>query len=349
MSESEPTDEREDLSFVDLPMRVGTGQFMMPTPEKLRYIKQLGVNDILLNMYQYDPEYPHMPDDEVMPLDGDDEWSYENLRDLRKTIEAAGLRLNAIENFPISFYDEIMLGRDSKLEQMERLKTTVRNVGEAGIPIIGYHWSPTGIWRTGETEVKGGATATAFDAGQVDDELVYDREYSEAELWENYEFFLSELLPVAEESGVKLCLHPNDPPVSGTLGGVPMIFNRFESFKRAMDLVPSPNHGLEFCLGCWSQMGEDLEEVIQYFGQRDEIFYVHFRDVEGVVPRFHETWVDEGNYDTLEIMALLKEVDFSGMMIPDHTPHLEGDTNWDHRGRAYTVGYLKALLRCVNG
>lgn len=348
MPRREAIEEEQSHSFADLPMRVGVGQFMAPTPEKLRYIKQLGVDDVLLNMYQYDPEYPHMPDDEAMPLEGDSEWSHGNLRDLRETIESAGLRLNALENFPISFYDDVMLGRAGKHEQIERLKTTIRNIGKAGIPILGYHWSPTGVWRTGETEVRGGATATAFDGDRVDDKLVYDREYSATELWENYEFFLKELLPVAEESGVKLCLHPNDPPVSKTLGGVPMIFDGFESFKRAMELVPSPNHGLEFCLGSWSQMGEDLEEVIRYFGGRDEIFYVHFRDVEGVVPRFHETWIDEGNFDALEIMALLKEVGFSGMMIPDHTPRLEGDTDWDHRGRAYTVGYLKALLRCVN-
>jgi len=347
MCNSSPEPAAEE-SFEDPPMRVGLGQFMDPTEERLRYIKQLGVDDVLLNMYQYDPEYPHMPDGEGMPLKGDAEWSHENLLALRNRIEAAGLRLNAIENVPISFYDDIMLGREGRHEQIEHMKTTIRNMGKAGIPMFGYHWSPTGVWRTGNREIRGAATATEFDRDQANNELVYGREYSETELWENYELFVRELLPVAEESGVKLCLHPNDPPVSGTLGGVPMLFRDFGSFKRAMDLVSSPNHGLEFCLGCWSQMGEDLEEVIRYFGERDEIFYVHFRDVEGVVPRFHETWIDEGNYDALEIMSLLKEVAFSGMMIPDHTPHLEGDTDWEHRGRAYTVGYLKALLRCVN-
>mgnify|MGYP002761605826 CR=1 FL=1 len=94
-------------------------------------------------------------------------------------------------------------------------------------------------------------------------------------------------------------------------------------------------------------MGVDLEKVIRYFGDKDKIFYVHFRDVNGVVPEFHETWVDEGNFDALEIIRLLDEVGFSGVMIPDHTPHMDGDTDWDHRGRAYTVGYLKGLLRCL--
>jgi len=348
MSSSVDAESAENVPFEEFPMRVGLGQFMEPTEKRLRYIKQLGVDDVLLNMYQYDPDYPHMPDNEVNPLEGEHEWSYENLRSLRERVEAADLRLNAIENVPISFYDDIMLGREGRDEQMEHLKNTIRNIGKADIPIFGYHWSPTGVWRTGETAVRGGARATNFAVAEADEELVYDREYSEAELWDNYESFLSEILPVAEAAGVRLCLHPNDPPVTERLGGVPMLFRDFESFERAMNIVPSDNHGLEFCLGCWSEMGADLTEVIRYFGERDEIFYVHFRDVEGVVPKFHETWIDEGNYDALEILCLLDEVGFSGMMIPDHMPRLDGDSDWNHRGRAYTVGYMKALLRCVH-
>jgi len=153
----------------------------------------------------------------------------------------------------------------------------------------------------------------------VDDALTHDREYTEAELWENYEYFLEELLPVAEDAGVRMCLHPNDPPVE-TLGGIPQLFRNFENFRRAMELVPSDNHGLEFCLGCWSEMGADLAMVIDFFGSRDELFYVHFRDVTGAVPSFHEAFVDEGNYDTHEVMGRLREVGFDGMLIPDHVP-----------------------------
>ena len=333
--------------FDDLPMRIGLGQFTDPTAERLRYAKQLGVDDVLLNMYRYDPDYPHLPADES-PLTGEREWSEENLRALRERVESFGLRLNAIENVPISFYDDVMIGGERREEQLEHMKNTVRNMGRAGIPVFGYHWAPNGIWRTGTVELRGGASATAFDLDEADPSLTHDREYTEDELWENYERFLRELLPVAEEAGVKMCLHPNDPPVD-SLGGIPQLFRDFESFERALELVPSDNHGLEFCLGCWSEMGEDLERAIRRFGERDELFYVHFRDVEGTVPRFNETWIDEGNYDALKIVRLLREVGFSGMMIPDHTPHLEGDTDWDHRARAYTVGYLKGLLRCVGG
>lgn len=332
-----------------LPMRVGLGQFMEPTEERLRFVKQLGVDDVLLNMYQYDdPDYEHMPDDERMVLSEDGVWSAENLTALRERIEDAGLRLNAIENVPTSFYDEVMLNTSGRDEQMEKMKETIRNMGKAEIPIFGYHWAPAGVWRTGNATVRGGASVSAFDAAAVDESLTHGREYTEAEMWENYEFFLRELLPVAEEAGVKLCLHPSDPPME-TLGGVPQIARNFENFKRAMEIVPSDNHGLEFCLGCWSEMGEDLPAVIRYFGERDELFYVHFRDVEGTVPSFTETFVDEGNYDEHRVLELLDEVGFTGMMIPDHTPHLEGDTDWEHRGRAYTVGYLRGMLKAMRG
>jgi mannonate dehydratase len=114
-----------------------------------------------------------------------------------------------------------------------------------------------------------------------------------------------------------------------------------------MEIVSSDNHGLEFCLGCWSEMGADLEEVIRYFGEQDKLFYVHFRDVEGTVPSFHETFLDEGNYDTLNVMRLLREVGFNGIMIPDHVPHLTDDTDWTHRGRALSVGYLRGMLETL--
>lgn len=344
MVTDEPSGPRFELDR--LPIRVGVGQFMVPTVEKLSYIKQLGVDDIQLNMYPYDRNARRRADDEALPLEGDAKWSEENLLALREHVEDHGLRLNAIENFPISFYDDVMLGRDGRDEQIEHLKHTIRNVGEVGIPMVGYHWMPSGVWRNTETEVRGGARVTGFDAAAVDDSVTHDRKYSEEELWANYEYFLQELLPVAEEAGVKLCLHPNDPPVE-SLGGIPQLFRSFENFKQAMEMVPSDHHGLEFCLGCWSEMGEDLETVIRYFGEREKLFYVHFRDVEGMAPTFHETFVDEGNYDTIEIMRLLRDVEFQGMLIPDHVPHLLDDTDWTHRGRALTVGYLRGLLETL--
>lgn len=336
------TQDRASLStdFHDLPMRVGVGQFRVPTDEMLTYVRQLGVEDVQLNLYNYEPDEPGQP------IDGEDEWSYENLVALRERVESYGLRLNAIENVPIRFYEDVMLGRAGRDEQLEHMKSTIRNLGRAGIPMFGYHWAPAGVWRNVETKVRGGDRLTGFDMAAVDDSLTHGREYTEAELWEYYEYFLQEVLPVAEDAGVKLSLHPSDPPVE-SIGGVPQLFRNHENFRRAMDLVPSDHHGLDLCLGCWSEMGEDLEAVIRDFGERDELFYVHFRDVEGTVPSFHETYVDEGNYDAIAIMRLLREVGFSGMLIPDHAPNLLDDTDWQHRGRALTVGYLRGIVETL--
>ncbi|WP_129113896.1 mannonate dehydratase [Halegenticoccus tardaugens] len=343
MSEQVSEKSAKSLEFDDLPIRVGLGQFMQPTSERLTFIKQLAVDDILLNMYST----PLLTNDEI-PLTGDEEWDVQELVQLRNRVENAGLRLNVIENIPIKFYDEVMLGGPNQEKQLEHVKNTIRNLGRAGIPILGYHWSPSGVWRTSTSDpVRGGAIATSFNATQVGDvPLTFDRTYTEEELWENYEYFVREVVPVAEAAGVTLALHPNDPPVE-ELGGVPFLFRNFENFKRAMDIMPSDNHGLDLCLGTWSEMGENIFEVIDYFGNRDEIIYVHFRDVEGTIPSFTETFLDEGNYDEYAVLQALIDVGFSGLMIPDHVPTLEGDGDWKHRGRAYTVGYIKGMLRSL--
>jgi mannonate dehydratase len=329
--------------YKDLPLRIGVGQFKQPTEERLRFIKQLGADDILLNMYQT----PLLERDDL-PLTGEKEWSLKQLVKLRNKVETAGLRLNAIENIPISFYDQIMLGGDKKEEQFDHVKNTIKNIGRAGIPVLGYHWSPSGVWRTSTSQqIRGGAKVTAFDRSDINEQpLTHGREYTEEEMWNNYLEFLEKVLPVAEKAGVKLALHPNDPPIE-KIGGVPFLFRNFQNFKKAMDAHVSDHHGLEFCIGTWSEMGEDLFEVIEYFGG-DKIFYVHFRDVEGTVPSFNETFIDEGNYNEYEILRLLDKVGFSGMIIPDHVPNIQADTEWGHRGRAYTVGYLRGMLKTIN-
>ncbi|MCB0095813.1 MAG: mannonate dehydratase, partial [Caldilineaceae bacterium] len=151
------------------------------------------------------------------------------------------------------------------------------------------------------------------------------------------------------EAGVKLALHPDDPPVE-SLGGVARLFRNFAGFKRAMDTFDSPNHGLDFCMGCWSEMaGMDyVIDAVRHFGQRGKIIYVHFRDVQGTVPCFNECFINEGNVDPLVVMKTLKEVGFDGFMITDHVPAMVEDSPWGHRGRAYAIGYMAAMLEVVN-
>lgn len=327
--------------FDDLPMRAGLGQFRQPTDEYLQYAKQLGVKDVNLNFYIESPD-----DMDEIALQGEDEWSYKQLRSLREQVEEADLRLTAIENLPAYHYDDILFDREGREKQLEHVKNSLRNMGKAGIPILGYHWNATKHSRTAKETLRGGAKGTSFKLDEYMGELVGGREFTEEEFWDNYRSFLEEVMPVAEEAGVKLALHPNDPPVE-YLDGCPCLFRNLENFKRAMEMVSSDNHGLELCLGCWSEMGEDVEEVIRYFGERDQIFYVHFRDVEGTVPEFNETFVDQGNYDGYAAMKALYESGFAGMIITDHVPEVIGDTDWGHRGRAYSLGYIKGLLDAV--
>ena len=317
-------------------MRIGIGQFSELTDEMMTFIRQLGVTDFLMNT-------PKLP--------GDRQWETGDLLYLRQRSEAAGLRLMALENVPVKFYDKVMVGAPGRDEQIGHMQATIRNMGKAGIPILGYHWMPNSVWRTREPAVlRGGARGTRFNQAEHDpNELTHGRVYTAEEMWDSYVYYLERILPVAEEAGVTLALHPDDPPVA-TLGGVARIFHGFDGFKRAMDHFDSPNHGLDFCIGCWSEMGgmATVEQGIRHFGGRNKIVYIHFRDVQGTVPCFNECFLGDGNLDPFAVMKLLKEVGFGGFIIDDHVPHMIDDTRWGHRGRAHATGYLTALIDVVN-
>ena len=320
------------------------------TEEKLEFARQLGATGIIV----------HSPE-----LSGDGYWEFCDLVNLRTRVEAAGLKLEAIENQPWHFYYKAMLGLPGRDEQIDNWCKTLRNMGAAGIPILGYHFVPLFVWRTSSsTRGRGGAHVTSFDSelaknaplmascfpSFVDTSLLPESAYhpiNDEEMWENFTYFLKAVIPVAEQAGVKMGLHPDDPPVP-SLGGVARIMRSVHAFKRVIELVPSDYNGLELCQGCFSEMGANVVEAIKYFGSRKKIFYVHFRDVRGTADNFAETFIDEGQTDMFEAMKAYKEVGFDGPMIVDHTPSIVGDTPWGHRGRAYAFGYIKALMNVVN-
>ncbi len=327
-------------------MRVAIGQFKELSEERLTFARQLGVSGVQLNT-------PLLP--------GEARWEESDLRRLRERCESHGLRVEAIENVPNHFYDKAMLGLPGRDEQIEHYQATIRNMGRAGIPILGYHWMPLHVWRTSaSTKGRGDALVTSFDMDLIDGPMVHGirrhpllegREISADELWDNYVYFMNAVLPIAEESGVKLALHPDDPPVP-MLGGVARIFGDFAGFKRAMDAFPSPAGGLDFCMGCWSEMAPTATpgviEAIRYFGKQGKLFYVHFRDVQGTVPCFQECFLGEGNVDVVAAMQALHEVGFTGFFLDDHVPHMVDDTEWGHRGRAFAMGYIMALIKAVD-
>jgi len=324
--------------------------------ERLRFVRQLGATDVFID-HADTAEEPDEFNDRVasttVAVGPDAMPSVDELVAARERVEDAGLRLAGIQSLPYSLYGDIMFGRDGREAALAQITTLIENLGAADVPILGYQWNPRGVvpMRTSPVELRGGASGTGFDLAEIEDPdglaPGLDRAYTEAEFWDNYEWFLDRVLPVAEDAGVDLALHPVDPPGLASLGGIPRLFRDVESFERAMDLVPSDNHGLKLCLGCFSEMGADVDAVLRRFGERDDIVFVHFRDVVGEVPRFHETFVDEGNFDTTAAVRTLRDVGFDGVVIPDHVPEMAGDTDWRHRGRAFTVGYLRGVIDSV--
>lgn len=326
------------MNHTDLPMRIALGQSNQLTPEIVQFAHQTGIKDVQFNMFHGSP---HLP--------GEHRWEYMDLLQLRTACEDAGLRLNAIENTPIKFYDKVMLGLPGRDEQIEHMQATIRNLGRAGIPIFGYHFIATGVWRTSTTApARGGAQTTAFDYELAKEApLSYNREYSEEEIWDNYAYYMKAILPVAEESGVRLALHPDDPPVP-TLGGVARIMRSLDAFKRAMSIGDSPNHGLDFCVGSWSEMSPDeCMAGLRHFAEQGKIFYVHFRDVLGTVPKFREAFIGEGNLNMFEVMKTLKTHNFRGFLLDDHVPRMVGDSGWLGLSRAFATGQMVTMLELL--
>jgi mannonate dehydratase len=268
------------------------------------------------------------------------------------------LTLEAIENVPYAHYADVMRGGPNFQEQLDNLKKTVRNLGLAGVTTFGYNFMPTFVWRTTlNAQGRGGASVSGFDADLVRDGnmilgggVAIGAPLTREQVWANYGRFLEELLPVAEDAGVRLALHPDDPPI-GEICGSARIFASVDDLKRGYELGGhSVAWGLDLCLGTVSEMAgsTSVTEAIDYFGPLGRIFYVHFRDVQGVVPRFQECFIGEGNYDPALVMTRLVKSGFDGFILDDHVPAMTNDSLWGHRARAHAIGYLQGLLRAVS-
>jgi mannonate dehydratase len=334
----------------DLPMRVGVRTRSLAR-ERIDYLKQLGIEDAFVDHVGEDPGDP-----ETLTIRPDRAPTVEELVTARTRLEERGVRMAGIQSLSGAMYDAIMFGEAGREQQLDTIETLVRNMGKANVPVLGYQWNPRArnvVFSTSTSKpVRGGAEARAFDLSELQNpEEASDPDapaYDEAAFWERYESFLERILPVAEDAGVRLALHPADPPVVERLDGIPRLFRDPESFERAMDAVESDAHGLKLCLGCFSEMGEGAVETIERFG--DDIVFVHFRDVVGSMPAFYETFLDdpESNFDPLDAVRALDDVGFDGVLVPDHVPDVEGDTAWGHRGRGHTAGYLKGLVHAVS-
>lgn len=276
---------------------------------------------------------------------------------IKARVESFGLRVGVIEGgLPIH---DIKLGRDDGTE-MAQMKALVRHLGDVGIPIVCYNFMAGTDWIRTRVDApeRGGAKVTAFDLGEVGNAGIPGREsyretlpqagMSRDALWANLEAFLTEIVPVAEEAGVTLAMHPDDPPLPALLGNDRIMYD-VAGFERLVDLVPSPANAIGFCQGTFSEMGIDIPATIRRLGTH--IAYVHFRDVRGTPERFTETWQDNGQTDMVEAMRAYREVGFDGPVRPDHVPQLigedEGAPGYTMLGRLYAYGYIRALIQAT--
>lgn len=311
-----------------------------PGEEDLQFVRQLGV------------QYVNIPGNAKT-------CSLENYMRLRAKVEGAGLKIWNIGNASVHNMEEVTLnlpGRDAKIEEY---KQYLRTLGKAGIYYTTYAHMGNGIWSTARETTRGGASARAFDLAKADrgvwagkvftGPLTHGRKYTEKEIWDNYRHFIKAVVPVAEETGVRIGIHPDDPPVP-VLGGVPRcIFGNFEGYRRALEIAGSPNVGVCLCVGCWLEggklMGKDVLESIEWFGSRGKLWKVHFRNVNAPLPHFVETFMDNGYMDMYKVMRALRKAKFDGAAIADHLPGMAGGPR---AGTAWSVAYMRALLERAN-
>jgi mannonate dehydratase len=249
--------------------------------------------------------------------------------------------------------DKVKLGLPGKDEEIENFITLMRNLARIDVRIICYNWMPVINWARTDFERKGrgDALVTAFDYDAIKNmPLTEHGTVSPETMWKNLEYFLNAVVPEAERNGIRLALHPDDPPVPA-IRGISRIMTSAKAFKKLVELVPSSSNGLTLCQGTFATMGEHIPSVIRYFGTRDKIFFVHFRDIRGDKWKFEETFHDEGKTDMYEAMKTYFEVGFKGPMRPDHVPTVAGDNN-DHPGYSelgtlFAIGYIKGLIEAA--
>ncbi len=349
-------------------MKIGLGLYRhMLTPDNFRFAKQAGATHIVAHLVDYfkgggghsaSDDQP-MGTDRGWGLAGDPNalWAESELVELRKSIEAEGLKLEAIENFDPAHWHDILLDGPQRAKHIENVKTIIRRMGAAGIPIMGYNFSLAGVaGRVTLPGGRGGAPMVGTDGpydlpmpnGMVWN-MVYDPNAREGnvatitheELWRRLTRFLEEVLPVAEASGVQMAAHPDDPPMP-FVRGQPRLVYQPQMYQRLLDAVPSPSNKLEFCVGSLAEMTEgDIYETVDQYSRQGALGYVHLRNIRGKAPHYRETFIDEGDVDVLRVLRILKENGFEGVIIPDHAPQMTCEAPW-HSGMAYAMGFLKA-------
>lgn len=306
----------------------------------MRRVKQLGVDHVLMGG-------PPIP------------WREEHLRSIMDRLRGGDLSLGnmMIEGFPNAIY-----GRPGRDEEIEKLQQSLRAAGRAGLPVVEYnfyaHRLVEGYY---ERSGRGGAGLTAFDYDRVKNlpPLPDEGVHSLDEMWANITYFLKAVVPVAEESGVRLALHPNDPPAPLSRGSG-QIMATLAGWKHLIEIVPSKSNGITFDCGVTREIGEDPVEVCRYFGERDRLNHVHFRNVRVAKPseEYTEVFIDAGQVDMFSVMKELVRLKYPRLVYPEHPRGLDYDRDQPgfksyypggggYAGFAYNAGYARAMLQAA--
>src|SRR5690606_16231336 len=352
-------------------MKLGLGLYRhILTQDNFRFARQAGATHIVAHLTDYfhnDPNVPATAADGWGRVELDEHiWTYEGLRDLKAAINAEGLELEALENFNPVLWHDVLLDGPRKAEQLERIKQIIRDMGRVGIPVMGYNFSIAGVW--GHVQgpyARGGALSVGFLGPDGPEEtpipngmvwnMVYDPDapagtigtVTREQLWARLTDLLNAVLPVAEEAGVRLAAHPDDPPMPELRGTARLVYQP-GYYQRLLDIAPSYHNALEFCIGSLAEMTEgDIYDVVDHYSKQNALAYVHFRNVKGKVPHYHEVFVDEGDVDMIRVLQILRRNGYDGVLIPDHTPQMTCDAPW-HAGMAYALGYMRAALTMLD-
>ena len=354
-------------------MKLGFGFYRhMLTESYYRFAAQCGATHAVVHLCDYGMRSAGQGSDN-QPVDGDcgwgvathpQLWTAQELTQIKTELREWGLEFYAIENFDPAMWSDVLLDGPKKHEQMAQLKEQIRIVGEVGIPVFGYNFSLAGVaardtlTTRGDAETVGLTPANAMVDTPLPNGMVWNMivdqqaptgvqdTVSHDELWHRFTWFLRELIPVAEEAGVTLAAHPDDPPLKW-VRKQPRLVYRHDLYQRVLDTVPSPSNALEFCVGTLAEMADgDLYECVERYAKQRKLPYVHLRNVRGQVPDYVETFIDDGDVDVGRVLRILADNDFDGVIIPDHAPQMTCDAPW-HAGIAYAMGYLKAKIEEV--
>lgn len=337
-------------------------ELLEPQPETLwTIVRQAGVKHVIVLLEGAEQQTRSRLgttgkalEEQPVPRRGERPWDTKAIAALQRRVAEHGFTLAGIED--TAPMDKVRLGLPGRDEQIGWVIDQIQAMGELGIGVLCYNWMAVSSWARTRSDValRGGALATGFDneVNETAAPLAEAGSITEEQLWDALEYFLQAVLPVAESAGVRLGLHPDDPPVPA-IRGVPRIMRSIDAYRRLVGLVPSNSNGITLCQGNFTLMTDDLPAVIREFGHADKIAFVHFRDVRGTADSFIETFHDEGQTDMAECMRAYHEVGFTGPMRPDHVPTLAGEANdlpgYGTLGRLFAVGYIAGLREAVYG